>query len=230
MRYADDFIVTGSTREVLENKIKPAIEVFLKERGLELSQEKTKITHINDGVGFLGFNIRKYSGKLLIKPVKKNVLFFLRDIRMLIKANGTAKTEDLIRKLNARIRGWANYYRHAVSSETFAYVDHYIFQAISAWMKRRHPEKSAEWRHKKYFRRGNLRSWIFSTKSRNKKGEIKNLDLFLTTSVKIKRHIKIQSDANPFDPAFKDYFEKRDKRNKINPRDAGQDERHLPIF
>jgi len=230
VRYADDFIVTGSTKEILENKVKPAIVAFLEERGLELSQEKTKITNINDGIDFLGFNIRKYSGKLLIKPAKKNVLSFLRDIRMLIKANGTAKTDSLLRMLNARIRGWANYYRHAVSSETFAYVDHCIFQAISAWIKRRHPEKSAEWRHKKYFRRQNLRSWIFSTKFRNKKGEINYLNLFPASSVKIKRHVKIQGNAHPFDPAFKEYFEKRNKRNKINPRDAGQDERHLPVF
>jgi RNA-directed DNA polymerase len=230
VRYADDFIVTGSTKEVLENKIKPAIDAFLKERGLELSQEKSKITHINDGLDFLGFNIRKYSGKLLIKPAKKNVLAFLRDIRVQIKANGTAKTENLIRKLNAGIRGWANYYRHAVSSDTFSYVDHCIFQAISAWIKRRHPEKSAGWRHRKYFRSENSKHWIFSTKIRNKEGETKNLDLFIATSVKIKRHVKILGDANPFDFAFKDYFEKREKRYKISPRDAGQDERHLPTF
>jgi len=230
VRYADDFIVTGSTKEVLVNKIKPAIEAFLIERGLELSQEKTKITHINDGLDFLGFNIRKYSGKLLIKPAKKNVLYFLGDIRSLIKKNGTTKTEDLIRRLNARIRGWANYYRHVVSSETFSYVDHCIYQALSAWMKRRHPQKSAEWLHQKYFRRQGMRSWVFSTKTRNKAGETKFLDLFIATSVKIKRHVKIRGDANPFDPAFTDYFNKRDKRNKINPRDAGHYERHLPIF
>jgi len=230
VRYADDFVVTGSNREVLDNKIKPAIEAFLKVRGLELSQEKTKITHVDDGFDFLGFNVRKYGGKLLIKPAKKNVLSFLRDIRALIKENGTAKTEELIRKLNARIRGWANYYRHAVSSETFAYVDHCIFQAISAWIKRRHPEKSAEWRHKRYFRRQDLRSWIFSTKIRNKEGKILALDLFSACSVKIKRHVKIKGTANPFDPAFKDYFEKRDKRNEIYPRDTDQHGQYLPVF
>ena len=230
VRYADDFVITGSTKEVLENKIKPAIEAFLKERGLELSEEKTKITHIDSGFNFLGFNVRKYSGKLLIKPAKKNVISFLRDIRELIKSNRAAKTEELIRKLNARIRGWANYYRHAVSKETFAYVDNCIFQAVYRWIKRRHPNKSIRWMHRKYFRTQNMRNWIFSTKIRSKEGELANLDLFLTSSVKIKRHIKIKSDAIPFDPAYKKYFEQRASRNKINSRDSGPEERCLPIF
>ncbi len=230
VRYADDFIVTGSTREVLENKIKPAIESFLKERGLELSLEKTKITHISEGFDFLGFNLRKYCQKLLIKPAKKNVSSFLKDIRVLIKENGAAKAEELIRKLNARIRGWANYYRHVVSKETFSYVDHCIFQAIITWIKRRHPNKSLGWMRNKYFRRQHLRNWIFSTKIRKKDEESTNLDLFLASSVKIKRHVKIRCEANPFDPTYKDYFEKRDKSNKISIRDAGQEERYLYIF
>ena len=230
VRYADDFVVTGSNKDVLENKIKPAVEVFLKERGLELSREKTKITHIEDGFDFLGFNVRKYSGKLLIKPSKKNVLSFLKDIRKLIKENGTAKTEELIRKLNARIRGWANYYRHAVSKNTFSYIDHCIFLAISRWARRRHPEKGVRWVRDKYFRKQRLRNWIFSAKTRNKEGFTVNLDLVSASDVKIKRHIKIRSEATPFDPVYKEYFDKRDKRCKINSRDAGINERFLPIF
>jgi RNA-directed DNA polymerase len=230
IRYADDFVITGSTKDVLENKIKPTIEGFLKERGLELSDEKTKITHIDSGFDFLGFNIRKYNGKLLIKPAKKNVISFLRDLRKLIKSNRAAKTDELIRKLNARIRGWANYYRHAVSKETFAYVDNCIFQAVYRWMKRRHPNKSISWMQRKYFRRQGMRNWIFSTKIRSKEGELVNLDLLLASSVKIKRHTKIKSGATPFDPAYKEYFEQRAKRNKINPRDAGPEERSLPTF
>ena len=230
VRYADDFIITGSTKEILENKIKPAIESFLKERGLKLSQEKTKITYIKDGFDFLGFNIRKFGEKLLIKPAKKNVLYFLKDIRELIKGNMTATTEELIRKLNARIRGWANYYRHVVSKETFSYVDHCIFQAIAKWAKRRHPNKNKHWLRNKYFRKQGLRNWIFSVKVRNKKRGIINFDLFLASSLPIKRHIKIRNNANPFDPKFTEYFLKRNKRSKISPRDVGNYERLLPLF
>jgi RNA-directed DNA polymerase len=216
VRYADDFIVTGNSKEILENKIKPAIEIFLAERGLELSREKTKITHIDDGFDFLGLNIRKYHGKLLIKPAKKNVLSFLRNIRTLIKGNGAVKTEILIWKLNARIRGWANYYRHAVASKTFSYVDHCIYQTIRRWINRRHPAKTWKWKLKKYFRSHQLRNWIFFDKIKNKDGSTRNLDLFKASSIKIKRHIKIRGEANPFDPNFKEYFKMRNKRNERN--------------
>lgn len=84
--------------------------------------------------------------------------------------------------------------------------------------------------HRKYFRTQNMRNWIFSTKIRSKEGELANLDLFLASSVKIKRHIKIKSDAIPFDPAYKKYFEQRASRDKINSRDSGPEERCLPIF
>ena len=89
--YADDFIITGKTKEVLENKVKPAVEKFLQERGLSLSQEKTKITHIDDGFDFLGANVRKYRGKLIIKPSKNSVKALLNDIKATIKAGRTAR-------------------------------------------------------------------------------------------------------------------------------------------
>src|SRR5271163_2668521 len=76
VRYADDFIITGSSKELLENEVKPLIVQFLRERGLELSEEKTLITHIEDGFDFLGQNVRKYNGKLIIKPSKRNVADF----------------------------------------------------------------------------------------------------------------------------------------------------------
>ena len=97
IRYADDFIVTGISRDILETKVQPAIVSFLTERGLSLSTEKTHITHIDDGFDFLGFNVRKYSGKLLIKPSRKNIKTFVDGIRTLIKSNPTIKTESLMR-------------------------------------------------------------------------------------------------------------------------------------
>ena len=109
--YADDFVVTAASKEVLESKVKPAIEAFLRERSLQLSQDKTKITHIDVGFDFLGFNIRKYSGKLLIKPAKQNVLGFIRNIREVIKKNKATSAGNLIGILNPKIRGWGNYYR-----------------------------------------------------------------------------------------------------------------------
>ncbi|NMV06052.1 reverse transcriptase domain-containing protein, partial [Vibrio parahaemolyticus] len=105
--YADDFVVTCSSKEVLVNDIKPLIAGFLAERGLTLSEEKTKVTHIDDGFDFLGFNHRKYKGKLLIKPSKFNTLLFLRNLRELIKKHATIPVNDLIKLINPKLRGWA---------------------------------------------------------------------------------------------------------------------------
>ncbi|OAM91256.1 hypothetical protein AW736_04095 [Termitidicoccus mucosus] len=88
------------------------IEAFLNERGLRLSPEKTKVTHITEGIDFLGQNIRSYNGGVLVTPSKKNALSFLAKIRELINANKGASHEKLIRVLNPVIRGWANYHRH----------------------------------------------------------------------------------------------------------------------
>ncbi len=217
IRYADDFIITGTSKELLENKVKPAIERFLYERGLELSQEKTKITHIADGFNFLGFNIRKYpNGKLLIKPAKESVIKFLQDIRSSIKQNNGAKTDKVISLLNPKLRGWANYYRHVVSKNTFSNVDHNIFLALYAWIKRRHPHKTGVWRQRKYFRSDGLRNWIFTAKVFQADGQLEHLDLMSLSKLEIRRHRKIIAEATPFDPKYKEYFDLRKARKKIN--------------
>jgi RNA-directed DNA polymerase len=189
--------------------VKPAIVAFLKERGLELSEEKTRITHIDDGFDFLGFNVRKYAGKLLIKPSKKAIKSFLQRIRELVKANVATKTEDLIRQLNSKLRGWANYYRHVVAKKTFNYVDHQVFQALISWINRRHPNKSARWKRQRYFRSKDRRNWVFFASVRDSSGQVTCLDVFQAASVPITRHNKIQAQATPYDPAFTDYFARR---------------------
>ena len=216
VKYADDFIITGVSQEVLEMKVKPAVVAFLKERGLELSEEKTRITQIDAGFDFLGFNVRKYGGKLLIKPSKPAVKRFLDDLRGLIKANKAIKTEELIRQLNRKIRGWANYYRHVVAKKTFSYVDRHVFQTLMTWIDRRHPNKSAHWKRQRYFRSEGRRNWVFFTKIRDGLGGITCLDLFQASSVPITRHIKIKAEATPYDPAFTDYFTLRAQSRRMN--------------
>ena len=220
--YADDFIVTGATKEVLENKVKPAISQFLKERGLELSQEKTTITHIEeDGFDFLGFHGRKYKTKLLIKPQKERVKKFLKMIRATIKTSHSIKTEELITWLNTRIIGWANYYRHVVAKKIFVYVDHKIFWALWKWIQRRHPQKNSSWRIKKYFRNNKLRRWIFFAKFKDIKGNEQIIELTQAAYIKIERHIKIKADATPYDPTFKEYFTKRRDYRMRNNKSIG---------
>jgi RNA-directed DNA polymerase len=76
----------------------------------------------------------------------------------LIAANVAIKTVDLIRQLNRKIRGWANYYRHVVAKRTFAFVDQQVYLALSVWIKRRHPQKTASWQHRRFFRAEGLRN------------------------------------------------------------------------
>jgi len=209
IRYADDFIITGISKHVLETKVQPAVVSFLAERGLSLSSEKTDITRIDVGFDFLGFNVRKYRGKLLIKPSKRSVKVFLADIRALIKSNKTVKTESLIRLLNPKLRGWANYYRHAVSKQIFCSVDRAIFQAIYRWTRRRHPNKGAGWIVDKYFRHPAPVNWWFHAKTRTVDGTADRFRLFRVGNTKIVRHIKVIADATPYDPTYSLYFERR---------------------
>lgn len=141
VRYADDFVITGTSKELLETQVKPLVTQFLLERGLELSQEKTTITHIEDGFDFLGQNVRKYKGKLIIKPSKENVARFLANIREEVKANPSATAGHPIIKLNPKIKGWAMYHRHICAKQTFSQVDSAIFQALWQWCVSRHPTK-----------------------------------------------------------------------------------------
>ena len=105
VRYADDFIITGYSKEWLEQKVMPIVVNFLAERGLILSPEKTRITHITEGFDFLGWNMRKYNGKLLIKPSKASIKVHLDKIREIIQENRTARQADLIKLLNPVLRG-----------------------------------------------------------------------------------------------------------------------------
>lgn len=144
IRYADDFIITGATKELLENEVKPLVEQFLRDRGLQLSPEKTCITHIDQGFDFLAQNLRKYGGKLLIRPSKKNTHTFLEKVRQIIRHDVGFSQTRLIRRLNPVIRGWANYHRHIVATKTFSRVEWVMWHCLLRWAKRRHSGKSAQ--------------------------------------------------------------------------------------
>ena len=212
VRYADDFVITGRTKELLEGEIKPLVEQFLQERGLELSPAKTVVTHVERGFDFLGQNVRKYpNGKLLIKPSKKNIKTFLDGIRGNIKAALGMSAADLIGWLNPKIRGWANYHRHVVSKRVFSRVDHSIFIRLWQWARRRHPKKSSRWLKEKYFEQRGGNNWSFFGESCDDEGKPHKVRLLLASSTPIQRRVKIKSDANPYDMANETYFEKREE-------------------
>ena len=212
VRFADDFVITGRSKEILEDEVLPIVKEFLQERGLELSLEKTKITHIEEGLNFLGQNIRKFNGKLIIKPSQKSIQALLWKVRQIIKTNRQTTSGNLILLLNPIIRGWTYYHRHVVSKVVFKSIDHAIFQALWQWAKRRHPRKPKRWIKEKYFRTVGGNNWVFSGQK-----EGKEYQLFSASSVPIQRHIKVKGAANPFDPAWEPYFEDRiGKRMKLS--------------
>jgi RNA-directed DNA polymerase len=209
VRYADDFIITGNSKEWLEHEVKPAVVEFLAERGLVLSPEKTKITHIKEGFDFLGWNIRKYSGTLLMKPSKANVKAHLDKIREVINGNKSAKQANLIRLLNPVLRGWANYHSHVVAKETFVRVDSCVWSMLWRWAVRRHPNKGTPWVKERYFKSRGTRNWVFAATEKIEDGTQRELALLKESDTPIQRHIKIKADANPHDPKWEPYFESR---------------------
>ena len=210
VRYADDFIVTGATKDVLE-QVRGEVEAFLAERGLTLSPEKTKIVHIAEGFDFLGFNVRTYDGKLLIKPSKDAQLRMHRKVRDIIRGRTGVDQRDLIVELNPIIKGWTNYYRHVVSSHAFTRLNAILWHALWRWAKRRHPNKGRRWIVKRYFHAIDSRNWVFACESdaEHPKDERKWLRLNNPQDTKIRRHVKVIAAANPYDPEWRAYFADR---------------------
>lgn len=209
IRYADDFIVTGESKQVLQEKVTPAICSFLSQRGLNLSGEKTRITRIEDGFDFLGQQLRKYGDKFTATPSKSSVKGIVYKTRKIIKSHLGSKTVEMLRVLNPVIRGWANYHRHACSKKAFHYIDYCIFKNLWKWAKRRHPSKKAHWIRKRYFRTIGNREWCFFATQKTEGGEAKVIDLLYMSTVKIVRHTKIRGNANPYDIRWQGYFSKR---------------------
>ncbi len=177
-------------------------------RGLELSEEKTKITHIAEGFDFLGQNVRKYQDKLLIKPANKSVKALLGKVREIVKNNRGATQANLILQLNPIIRGWAMYHRHVVSKSLFSSIDAQIWRLLWRWALRRHPNKGAGWVRQKYFHAEGYQNWVFAAQTKVG-GVVQRLRLFRATTIPIVRHVKIRGLANPFDPAWSSYFARR---------------------
>jgi RNA-directed DNA polymerase len=208
VRYADDFIVTGANRELLEQKVKPALTDFLAQRGLRLSEQKTVLTHIQEGFNFLGHTVRKYGVKLLITPAKSKVEAFRKKISELIHSAMGLPQEALLRQLNPLLRGWANYYRNGAAKRTFATLDYYVYHRLWRWIHRRHPNKSKAWKRRKYFAAAGD-TGAFSVRTQTKEGEPRVLALYRLVSTRIERHLKVRGTANPYDPNCTEYFEKR---------------------
>jgi RNA-directed DNA polymerase len=217
VRYADDFIITGRTQAQLQEEVLPWLINFLAQRGLELSLDKTKITHIDMGFNFLGQNVRKYKGKLLIKPSKESIRSLLKKVRDIIKAHKQATACELTSYLNPIIKGWANYHRHVVSSKVFSEIDKHIFQSLWKWCCRRHPNKGKRWIRRKYFTTIGDRNWVFYGYAKGRGSAQERHFLAYAAKVPIKRHIKVRAGFNPYATEWFSYSEARSKRQTNNP-------------
>jgi RNA-directed DNA polymerase len=206
VRFADDFLITGRTKELLEEEVRPLTAEFLNPRGLKLSESKTKITHIEEGFDFLGKHFQKHGGKLLIKPSRRNVQTFLAEIKTTFKENLHAPAERLLMKLNPKIRGWAMFHRTTTSKKVFSYVDHRIFCDLERWMQRRHPDKNLRWCYEKYLTQVGDRHYVLEGTTLDRRGKPRTIRLVNAKDVPIKRHVKIKAAANPYDPNWESYL------------------------
>lgn len=218
IRYADDFIVTATDKETLVD-IQRIIEDFLLKRGLQLSQEKTVITHISDGFDFLGWNFRKRKIKLIITPSKKSIKKIIESISQTIKSNKTAEQKELIRKLNQRIKGWCNYHQPVCAKETFKYLNHIIWNMLWTWCKRRHPNKGNKWIANKYWNTVETRKWVFMEE---------NSRLYNAADMPIVRHISLKLDKHPY--LDRGYFEARKLKQRSKKKAAYLRTRAAHIF
>jgi RNA-directed DNA polymerase len=217
VRYADDFIITGKSKTILEDVIRPVVENFLAERGLELSAEKTVITHIKDGFTFLGQTFRKHGRVLHITPSTKGVHALTQKVGTLIRTHVSAPMPVLIAKLNSTLRGWANYHRHVVASEAFSRIDTYVYEQLWRMVRRRHRSKSAQWLIQHYWSAAGRNTFAVYTKTA--KAEKKLYQVLRVSSIKIRRYVKIKADATPYLPEYAGYFWRRrhKKESKLLP-------------
>ena len=207
VRYADDFIITGKSKRLLEKNVKPAIERFLAERGLALSQEKTLITHIKHGFSFLGQTFRKRGNILHITPAKEGVLTLIGKVRDIIRKHVSAPIVLLIKKLNQTLRGWANYHRWVVSSAAFYKVDTYVHDQLWRMLRKRHPSKPKKWLIPRYWQASGREHVLAVCHKTAKRVRIYSVQRLLDLNKA--RYIKIKADANPYLPDYAGYYYNR---------------------
>ncbi|MER8225419.1 group II intron reverse transcriptase/maturase [Streptomyces sp. NPDC094143] len=216
IRYADDFVVFCTTEEEAWN-VKRRLAEWLEPKGLSFNEDKTTVVNLDEGFDFLGFNVRKYSGKTLIKPSKDAIRRIIGKLKDTTRTMGQSPTEEVVRRLNPLIKGWSTYYRGAVSSEIFASLDTYMFQRMWRWAVRRHPRKSRQWVMEKYWGQflypARKDRWIFGDKDARA-----YLCKFAWTN--IVRHTPVKGKASKDDPSLDGYWATR-TRKRVYPQVDG---------
>jgi len=207
IRYADDALALCHSREQAE-QVKARLAVWLAPRGLAFNEDKTRVVHLDDGVDFLGFNVRRYHGKLLIKPSKAAVKRIKARLTAEMKALRGHNAQMVLIRLNPIIRGWSAYYRHCVSSKVFDELDNHLWKLTYKWAKWSHPHKGKRWIVRRYFGRfvpSRRDRWVFGDRS-------SGAYLLKFAWTKITRHTLVKGWASPDDPALASYWAARRRR------------------
>ena len=207
IRYADDALALCHSREQAE-QVQARLAAWLQPRGLVFNQDKTRIVRLDDGVDFLGFSVRRYRGKLLIKPSKAAVKRIKARLTAEMKALRGHNAQMVLIRLNPVIRGWSAYYRHCVSSKVFDALDDHMWKLTYKWANWTHPHKGKRWIVRKYFGRfvrTRRDRWVFGDRD-------SGAYLLKFAWTKITRHTLIKGWASPDDPALASYWAARRRR------------------
>jgi RNA-directed DNA polymerase len=212
VRYADDFVALCDTREQAE-QVKSRLTPWLASRGLAFNEDKTRVVHLDEGFDFLGFNVRRYGAKLLIKPSTGAVKRIRKRLSDEMLALRGANASAVIRTLNPIVRGWSAYYRGAVSTETFHSLDSYLWHLTYKWALYRHNRRSKHRIVDRYYGRfhpSRRDRWVFGDRESG---------AFLVRFgwTKIVRHDMVKGRASPDDPALAGYWAKRRRRTRGDP-------------
>jgi RNA-directed DNA polymerase len=215
-RFADDFVAMCTSREQAE-QVKTRLVQWLTPRGLGFNEDKTRIVHAEAGFDFLGFNVRRYHGKLLIKPSKAALRRVRERLRTEMRSLRGANSAAVLRTMNPIVRGWSAYYRTVVSSEVFTALDNYMWKLVYKWAKHSHPNKPKHWVVDRYFGRFDKTRqdrWVFGDRD-------SGAYLLKFSWTKIVRHQLVKGRASPDDPALTGYWAARRRKGPPPPLDKG---------
>jgi RNA-directed DNA polymerase len=210
IRYADDLLALCHSRQQAE-QIKARLAAWLTPRGLSFNEDKTQVVTLDEGFDFLGFNVRRYGVKPLIKPSSAAIRRIRERLRAEMRSLRGINVSGVIKRLNPIIRGWAAYYRTQVSSDTFNALDGYLWKLTYKWARLSHPNKSRHWVISRYFDRfdkSRQDRWVFGNRQRGA-----YLHKFAWTT--IIRHQIVPGRASLDDPSLTEYWTRRRRRTTL---------------
>ena len=161
VRFADDFVIcVAGDRSHAEALVEEA-ERVLRPLGLALAREKTRVTHIDEGIDFLGWRIKRDRGRrgrsgIFLYPSKPSLAAVKAKVKQITRSGTNQSLAQLLYRLNPVLRGWCAYFRSGVSSRTFGYLREFAWRRVVRWLRRKFPRRSWGWLRRRYLPGG---SW-----------------------------------------------------------------------